>query len=91
MKSDLYRIIYRIAIFCIVATAGLTIGGILLSCHVLRSVEYSTPARMVAIGAAVLGLVLCGASVIGMLHFKKQYQNECPCNDRREDDETNVI
>lgn len=76
MKSELYEIIYKVALFCIVASLGLSIGGGGLCWYVFHSVGFSGGQQVAAVVTAVFGAVLFFVSIAVMLYFKKKYKSE---------------
>lgn len=74
MRSELYQTLYKVLVFCSIATCGLTIGGFCLLWHMVHNV-YTSLQMGIAIVSSVFGLLLCVVLCAGCIHFKKKYQS----------------
>ncbi len=73
MKSDLYKIIYRIAYFCVFASIMLLLGEIFISYKVMNNGARSEQMTFVIVLALILGVLLVAASIFVAIYFKKCY------------------
>ncbi|MBQ4232322.1 MAG: hypothetical protein II699_03505 [Lachnospiraceae bacterium] len=73
MKSDLYKIIYRVACFCVFASTMLLFGEIFISYKVMTNGARSQQMTFVIVLALVLGVLLVAASIFVAIYFKKCY------------------
>lgn len=73
MKSDLYKIIYRIAYFCVASSVVLLVLTMYYSYRVFSFGLNNSSTFPVIISVIVLGVLLLGASIFVACYFKKCY------------------
>ncbi|MCR4717846.1 MAG: hypothetical protein K5656_11780 [Lachnospiraceae bacterium] len=73
MKSDLYKIIYRIAYFCIAASSVLFLAEIFISYKVLKDGLRTSSTVPIIVSVLILGILLVAASIFVALYFRKCY------------------
>ncbi len=73
MKSDLYKIIYRIAYFCVASSLVLLALIVFYSYRVFRFGLDNPSTMPMIIAIVVLGLLLLVASIVVAIYFKKCY------------------
>lgn len=76
MRSELYKVIYQVAIFCIIATLGLSVGGIVVCKLTATTVVPGSSAYIVSRLVVGLGVALFLASCIVTIVFYKKYKNQ---------------
>lgn len=76
MRSELYKVIYQVAIFCMIATLGLSIGGIVVCNMTAGSVAVGSSAYIISRLIVGLGVVLFIASIVVTIVFYQKYKKQ---------------
>ncbi len=73
MKSDLYKVIYKIAYFCVFASTMLFIGEIFISYKIFNHGARTEQMTYIIVLALIFGIILVAASIFVSIYFKKCY------------------
>lgn len=76
MRSELYKVIYQVAIFCIIATLGLCVGGIVVCKLTAATALPGSSAYIISRLVVALGVVLFLASVIVAIVFYRKHKSQ---------------
>ena len=74
MKSELYKAIYKMSIFCALATGFLVIAAGVVGVFMYQKPSGKDTAFWITIGVALFGVLLLGAAIAVAVTFYRHYQ-----------------
>lgn len=76
MKSELYRVIYQLAKFCMAVAFALTGYGVYICVSLVQKGVPFFPKTAIAVGASLFGVLLFILATVVMFRFCKRYKEE---------------